>query len=237
MKKAILTLLCGAALFSTSVVQAQVKQPRPVAGFEAVHTGGGIDVFLTQGPTAAVVVDASSEAQSHILTTVKNGTLVVGWEPNYSWKKMLPGKSTGKVSVYITCPSLTALSVSGGSDARGETAFTADNMRLSASGGGDIQLTLTAKTLTSDASGGSDITVAGRAERQKVSVSGGSDYRAFNLQSTTAEVSASGGSDAELSVDGELKSSASGGSGVRYKGSAKLVSSHASGGSSTKPVR
>lgn len=237
MKNALLTLLCGAALFSAVAAQAQTRQTRPVAAFQAVHTGGGIDVFLTQGATAAVVVDAASEAQPHILTTVKNGTLVVGWEPNYSWKKMLPGKSTGKVSVYITCPGLSALSVSGGSDARGETAFTADNMRLAASGGGDIQLTLTAKTLTSDASGGSDITVAGRAERQKVSVSGGSDYRAFNLQSTMAEVSASGGSDVEVAVDGELKSSASGGSAVRYKGSAKLVSSQASGGSSTKPAR
>ncbi|MCB2380061.1 DUF2807 domain-containing protein [Hymenobacter sp. BT635] len=237
MKNAFLTLLCGATLFSATTALAQTKQPRAVGAFQAVQTGGGIDVFLTQGPTSAVVVDASSEAQPHILTTVKNGTLQIGWEQNYSWKKMLPGKSTGKVSVYITCPSLTALAVSGGSDARGETAFKADDLRLSASGGGDIQLTLTAKNLTSNASGGSDITVAGRVERQKVSVSGGSDYHAFSLQSTAAEVSASGGSDAELLVDGELKSSASGGSGVRYKGGAKLVSAQASGGSSTKPVR
>ncbi|TGE19751.1 head GIN domain-containing protein [Hymenobacter elongatus] len=237
MKISILTLLLGTVLLSATTAPAQVKQTRPVEAFQAVQTGGGIDVFLTQGPTAAVVVDAAGAAQSHILTTVKNGTLVIGWEPNYSWKKMLPGKSTGKVSVYITCPSLRALSVSGGSDARGETSFTTDDMRLTASGGGDIHLALTAKALTSNATGGSDITVAGRAERQKVSVSGGSNYHAFGLQSTAAEVSASGGSDADVSVDGELKSTTSGGSGVRYKGTARLVSSQASGGSSTRPAR
>ncbi|WP_167856990.1 head GIN domain-containing protein [Hymenobacter aquaticus] len=237
MKHAFRTLLCGAALLTASASYAQTKQTRPVEAFQAVQAGGGIDVFLTQGPTAAVVVEAASEVQPHLLTTIRNGTLVVGWEQNYSWKKLLPGKSPGKVSVYVTCPTLTALSVSGGSDARGETAFTADNLRLSASGGGDIRLALTAKALTSQASGGSDITVSGRVERQKVAVSGGSDYHAFALQSTTAEVSASGGSDAEVMVEGELKSSASGGSGVRYKGGARVVSSHASGGSSTKPAR
>ncbi|TGE26449.1 head GIN domain-containing protein [Hymenobacter metallicola] len=237
MKNAVLTLLCGAAFFSTTGAQAQVRQPRTVGVFQAVHASGGIDVYLTQGPATAVVVDAAGEVQPHILTAVKNGTLEVSWEQNYSWKKMLAGKKTGAIKVYITCPTLTALSVSGGSDARGETPFKADDLRLSASGGADVYLTVTAKTLTSHASGGGDITVAGRVEQQKVSVSGGSDYHAYALQSTTAEVSASGGSDAEVSVDGELKSSASGGSDVRYKGSGRLVSSHASGGSSTKPAR
>jgi hypothetical protein len=237
MKTAVRILLLGAFILGSAAAQAQVKQTRPVEAFQAVHTGGGIDVFLTQGPTTSVVVDAAGEAQAHILTTVKNGTLVIGWEPDFSWKKLLSGHASGKVNVYITSPKLTALSVSGGSDARGETPFTAEELRLSASGGGDITLALTAKSLTSEASGGGDITVSGRAERQRVSVSGGSNYHAFNLQSTTAEVSASGGSDADILVDGELKSSASGGSGVRYKGGAKLVSSRASGGSSTKPMR
>ncbi|UOQ54343.1 head GIN domain-containing protein [Hymenobacter cellulosivorans] len=237
MKQAVRALLLGAFVMSTTIVEAQVRQTRPVASFQAVQAGGGIDVFLTQGPTAAVVVDAASEAQPHVVTSVKNGALVIGWDTDRSWRSLLSDRKLGSVRVYVTCPQLTALSVSGGSDARGETPFTAEDIRLAASGGSDLQLTITAKNLTSNVSGGGDMTLSGRVEQQKVSVSGGSDYHAFALLSTTAEVSASGGSDANVAVDGELRSSASGGSDVRYKGSARLVSSQASGGSSTRPAR
>lgn len=238
MKTTLRLLLCGATLLATAAAQAQSRQPRTVAAFQAVQAGGGIDVFLTQGPTAAVVVEAAPEVQSHITTTVQGNTLQVGWEQDHSWRKMLSNKGTGKVSVYITCPRLTALGVSGGSDAKGETPFTAaDDLRLSASGGSDITVTVTAKSLSSHASGGGDITVSGRVERQEVSISGGSDYHAFALQSTTAEINASGGSDAAVLVSGELRTRASGGSAVRYKGDARVVSAQSSGGSSTRPAR
>ena len=219
--------------FCSCTAQAQVKQPRRLADFQVVRAGGGIDVFLTQGPTARVVVEAAADAQSHVLTEVQGGTLTIGWESGYSWKNLLSKQR--KVNVYVTCPRLTGLTLSGGSDAKSESTITADEFQLQASGGSDVQLTLMAKSLTSAASGGSDIDLAGRVERQRVEVSGGSDYNAFALQSATADVRASGGSDVSVSVTGELSSSASGGSEVRYKGAARLRSS-ASGGSRARRV-
>ncbi|GAA4003015.1 hypothetical protein GCM10022408_13150 [Hymenobacter fastidiosus] len=139
--------------------------------------------------------------------------------------------------VYVTCPRLTALTVSGGSDARGQTPFTTGELRLSASGGGDIRLALTATTLTSSASGGGYIYLTGKATHQRVSASGGSDYHGFALRSTTADVHASGGSDVEVAVDGELSADMSGGSRVRYKGSARVLKAHASGGSGLRRVQ
>jgi len=237
MKKIVLALF-GVAVLSSAAAQAQqVKQPRTVEAFRAVHAGGGIDVFLTQGPTAAVVVEAPAATLAHIRTTVQNGTLEIGWEQGESWKKLLATRANGKVNVYVTCPQLTGLSVSGGSDAKGETPFITDNLKLSASGGSDVRLAVTAQSLSASASGGGDIYLTGTAERQAVSVSGGSDYHAFALQSTTADVEASGGSDIELTVSGELSSVSSGGSGVRYKGAARVVKSQASGGGGIRQVQ
>lgn len=224
------TLAVAAAVaLSSCSAQAQVKQPRQLADFQFVSSSGGIDVVLTQGSAASVVVDAAAEAQAHVVTEVRNGTLKIGWEQNYSWRSLLSSKR--KVTVYITCPRLSGLVLSGGSDATSESNFTADDFRIEASGGSDVKLTLTAKSLTSVASGGSDVSLAGRVERQKVDVSGGSDYKAFALKSTTATVNASGGSDVSVSVDDELHSNASGGSDVRYKGAARVASSHSGGGS------
>ena len=230
-----LLAMTAAALGTACTAQAQVRQPRQLTNFEVVRSSGGIDVFLTQGPTTAVLVEASAEAQPHVVTEVKGNTLTIGWETDYSWRNLLSSKR--KVSVYITCPRLTGVALSGGADARGNSNFTADDFRIEASGGSDVKLTLTAKTLTSVASGGSDCSLAGRVGRQSVQVSGGSDYHAFDLQSTTADVRASGGSDVSLTVEGELSSSVSGGSDVRYKGAARLAASQASGGGGVRHVQ
>jgi hypothetical protein len=216
-------------------VQAQVKQKRQLNNFEAVSSSGGIDVVLTQGATTSVVVEAAPEAQEHIVTEVKGNALNIGWERDYSWRSLLSNKR--KATVYITCPRLSGLSLSGGSDAKGESTFSADNFKISASGGSDVKLDLTAKTLSVQASGGSDVVLTGRAERQKIDVSGGSDYNGFALQSTTATVSASGGSDVKAWVEGEITSSTSGGSDVRYKGGARIASSSSSGGGSVRRVQ
>lgn len=234
-----ISLVCAAAVVALSVAsfpaRAQVKQPRQVGSFQAVESSGGIDVVLTQGAGTAVVVEASDEAQAHLVTKVEGGTLKIGWESGFSWKSLL--SNSRKASVYITCPRLTALSLSGGADAKGQSTFSADDFRIQASGGSDVKLSLTAKTLTCSASGGSDVDLSGRVERQTVDISGGSDYNAFGLRSTTATVRASGGSDASLTVEGELTASAGGGSDVHYKGAARLTNASHSGGSSVRHVQ
>jgi hypothetical protein len=191
-------------------------------------------VVLTQGAGTAVVVEASDEAQAHLVAKAEGGTLKIGWESGFSWKNLLG--SSRHANVYVTCPRLTGLSVSGGADAKSLSTFSADDFRIQASGGSDVKLSLTAKTLTCLASGGSDVDLSGRVERQTVDISGGSDYNAFGLRSTTATVRASGGSDASLTVDGELAASADGGSDVHYKGNARVSNASHSGGSSVRRV-
>ncbi|MBF9222643.1 head GIN domain-containing protein [Hymenobacter ruricola] len=225
-------VFAAATVFCSCSVQAQVKQPRQLGTFEAVASSGGIDVVLTQGSNTSVVVEASDEAQAHLVTKVEGGTLKIGWENGFSWKNLL--SNNRKANVYITCPRLTALSLSGGADAKGQSTFSADAFKISASGGSDVKLSLTAKTLTCSASGGSDLSLSGRVEQQTVDVSGGSDYHAFDLQSSRATVRASGGSDVNLSVDGELTANAGGGSDVRYKGNARVANATHSGGSSVR---
>lgn len=217
--------------------QAQERQTRAVAGdFQQVESSGGIDVYLTQGPTAAVAVEAAApETLPHIVTEVQNGTLSIHWERDYSLRGL--SYKLRSVKVYITAPRLSGLTLSGGADGHGQTPILADDFRIRASGGSDVTLTLQAKTLRAEASGGSDVTLAGRVEQQEMRFSGGSDYHGFALQSTTASITASGGSDADAWVDGQLEASASGGSDLRYKGAGRVTSVHAGGSSGVKHVQ
>ncbi|GAA4348115.1 head GIN domain-containing protein [Hymenobacter saemangeumensis] len=230
MKRFSLVLLTLLATAGTTL--AQTKQSRTPGSFRAVEAGGGIDVFLAQGPSTAVVVEADNDVQRHLITEVKGGTLVINWEKGYSWKNLL--SSNRKANVYVTAPQLEAVTASGGSDVRGQSPIKATSFRVTASGGSDVTLTLNASTLSGTASGGSDLRLDGRVERQTVSVSGGADYLAFGLQSKAAVITASGGADANVSVDDELSATASGGSDVRYKGQARVLKSNASGGSSVR---
>ena len=112
MNTLILSAAVAVASLASCTAQAQVKQPRQLSGFQKVSSSGGIDVVLTQGSATSVVVEASPEAQEHLVTEVNGGTLQIGWEQNYSWRNLLSNKR--KVVVYITCPKLTGLSLSGG---------------------------------------------------------------------------------------------------------------------------
>ncbi|WP_375419172.1 head GIN domain-containing protein [uncultured Hymenobacter sp.] len=215
--------------------QAQQKQDRPLTSdFQMVESSGGIDVYLTQGPTAAVTVESTADALPRVVTEVKNGTLAVHWEEGFQpWKV---ANRPYRARVYVTAPRLTGVSVSGGADVHGQTTIQADDFRIQTSGGGDVFLTLQAKTLRAEASGGSDLNLSGKVERQEVSVSGGSDYHGFGLQSATASIQASGGSDADAWVEGELEASASGGSDLRYKGKGRVTSVHSGGSSGVRHV-
>jgi hypothetical protein len=218
-------------------VQAQTKQTRRTGSFEAVSASGAVNVYLRQGNTTNVVVEASEEVQKYLKTEVQNGTLKVYRDRDFNWRDLVGSSKENKVNIYITCPTLRAISVSGASDVKGESTFAANNFKIQASGASAITLSIRAKDLDVSCSGASDVKLSGQADRQKVSISGGSEYQAYGLQSRDAQIVASGASEAQVNIDGELSSTASGASDIRYKGNARVVSNRASGASSVKATR
>ncbi|MDU0369715.1 head GIN domain-containing protein [Hymenobacter endophyticus] len=198
--------------------EAQAQQLRPVSGFQQLKASGAIDVYIKQGSTTEVRVEAEPDVLTHVHTEVKGATLLMYRDQGLS--SLLSNK---KVSVYITCPTLTGVEVSGASDVKSETTFTADTFTIRASGASDVTMRLNVKTLTATASGASDLRLTGQAERQQITISGSSDYKGYELQSRTASVQASGASDAYVAVTDELQSRASGASDVHYKGKPRLT--------------
>ncbi|MBC6609965.1 DUF2807 domain-containing protein [Hymenobacter sp. BT507] len=204
-------------LLATSAV-AQTKQDRSLEAFTQLEASGATTIYLTQGPQTSVVVEAPEEAQAYIKTEVRNGVLRIYRESEgmtAALRNLLNGEKNG-VKVYITCSSLTALKLSGATDVKGKTPFTADNFAIQASGASDVTLQLNAKSLNVQASGASDVYLTGQVERQQVQISGSSDYHAAKLVSQQASVQASGSSDAYVSAV-KLSSRASGSSDIHNR--------------------
>jgi len=231
-----LFLVLVACMLPLSVF-AQTKQTRRTGNFDGISASGAVNVFLRQGNETSVVVEANDEVLKYLKTEVQNGVLKIYRDKDFNWKDLMGNNNSGKINVYITCAQLKAITVSGASDVRGESAFTADEFKLQSSGASDITLSLRVKSLDVSCSGASDVKLSGQADRQKVSVSGGSDYQAYSLQSRSVNIQASGASEAYVSVDGEVTANASGASDIRYKGNARVVSNRASGASSVKAAR
>jgi hypothetical protein len=207
-------------------------QVRSVKGFRAIQVSGGIDLYLSSGEEAVAVSAKEVEHRDRIKTEVENGVLKI----YYDWKdgmNFLKGTNR-QLKAYVSFKTLESLSASGGSDVDVEGIIYASKFTLSISGGSDFRGKINAQELTIDQSGGADIDISGKAVRLTVEASGGSDFNGYGLESETATIGASGGSDVEVTVTKQLTANASGGSDVSYKGNASAVTSNKSGGSSVK---
>jgi hypothetical protein len=219
MKSFALLSSLAALLVGLSACSSVAQQQRSVGSFQMVKASGAINLYVRQGPTTKVEVDADQDVLESVKTEVRGNTLTIYRDKNFSLTSLLRSKT---VKVYVTTPQLAGIEVSGASDVKGETPISADDFRINASGASDVTLTLNAKSLTTNASGASDVRLNGRVERQQVDISGSSDYRASDLRSRTASVQASGASDAYVYVDDELQARSSGASDVHNKGRARV---------------
>lgn len=213
-----------------AAVCAEDRETRPLAGFDAITVGGGIDLFLRQGLDFRVEVESEDDT-ADIVTEVRNGTLEIRRERSVSrffdW-------GDDDDAVYVTLPALTALTASGGSDVRADAPLSGDELTIVASGGSDVALDLAVDTLTATASGGADTTLSGTARAARLQASGGSDLDASRFSVGEANIEASGGSDVSITVNDRIVANASGGSDVTYRGDPRSVNVNASGGADVR---
>lgn len=220
-----LGLVCVSAVVAAPSLIAQQRDVRDLSGFHSVSIGSGLDLFLRRGDTFSVEVEAD-EDPSKIITEVHDGILEVRRErEGFSF---FGDGDEGEV--YVTMPTLQALSASGGSDVRTEGTFTGDALRVSASGGSDVELNATVSRAEVEASGGSDIELTGSARSAHLQSSGGADLDAESFVVDEADVESSGGSDLSIGVRNSITGHASGGSDVTYSGNPATVNVESSGG-------
>jgi len=188
------------------------KESRKVSDFHAVSVSSGIDLYLTQGNTISLEVEADKNIHEYIITEVEKGMLKIYVDGSI--------RSAKEMNVYLTFRELDAISASGGSDVEANGTINQDRLTVECSGGSDINMDLKVDELKFSTSGGSDANITGEARVLIAKSSGGSDLDAMELKTAECTLESSGGSDASVYVTDKLKVNASGGSDVYYKGDA-----------------
>jgi len=223
MKKAIMyaaLLLCSATLF------AQDKASRKLEKFTSISVSEGIEVNLIKGNTYEVKITAHNVDLEEILTEVSEGHLKVHLDGN--------NHNNVNVSIDVTFVSLEAVKASSAADVKSSSVIEANSFKVKASSAANIGLQLKVGSLSVSASSAADVVLSGTADSQTVNISSAADYKAFDLKSKTAEVSASSAADARVYASESLEANASSGATVKYKGNPDKVKERSSSGGDVK---
>jgi hypothetical protein len=202
-------------------------QTRKVTGFTGVDVSGGIDLYLSSGAESVSVSASTTIVRDHMVTEVVDGLLRIHLEKNWN-----PGPGNPKMKAYVSMRDVKSLEASGGGDIYLKNMISTNDLNVHLSGGGNIEGKLNADHLNIKQSGGSNVSLTGNVKDLNVDASGGGNLKGYDLVTDIASINASGGSDAELTVNKELRVKSSGGSDVSYKGKAVVISIKSSGGGS-----
>lgn len=215
-------------VYTTNAQKTEVEK-RDVGSFDAISVSGGIDLYISQGNSQEVVVEAMSKDIDKVVTEVKGRTLEIKMKRNKSFN--WGGWNSKPIKVTVTAEQIKKLNASGGSDVVGNTLITGEKLMINSSGGSDMELDIDVELLQCNTSGGADLELSGKAKKFVGETSGGSDIEAKKLYVQDAEISTSGGSDATLHVTGDLSVTASGSSDVTIYGNPNVVRQSESGSS------
>lgn len=188
-----------------------VKRQLDLSSFDKLILSNNAKVYLRQGRTQSVEVEAQENIIDNLVKDVSGNT----WKIRFDQ----PVRRYEGMKVYITVPTLTGLRISGSGSINGENKFTGlQELGVSVSGSGDINLELDAKRIDSNISGSGDIRLAGSTGALEIRISGSGEVEASELVSDSCKVRISGSGDCEVEVKNDLDVHISGSGDVNYKG-------------------
>ncbi|QKJ31966.1 DUF2807 domain-containing protein [Mucilaginibacter mali] len=208
-------------------------EDRHLSGFHAISVMGSFDVYVTQGPSESVKVEAPADVMSKIITEVKGDVLKVrNKDDNFNWRNLFSSNNHKKIVIYVTVKEVHDISLSGSGDVFFKEGINAPKLSLSISGSGDVLGKVNVKSLESSISGSGDIKLSGNAETSTISTNGSGDFSGRDLVTVNTMVRISGSGDASVNASQKVDARVSGSGDIRYTGGATQVSSHTSGSGS-----
>lgn len=168
--------------------------------FNAIEVGGVFKVFLQQGTEQIVRFEAKEDIAGKVWAEVKGTTLTFGTR----------NVSPSKVTIYVNYVSLERLEATGAASVTGLSVIQSEKFDLETSGAAKVSLQLDVKNLVSETSGAVDLKLSGRAEYHRAEISGAANMKAWELETSKANVEVSGAAQAKLNVKDEIKGETSG---------------------------
>ncbi len=206
---------CGASIVRGS--GRVVTQERRIGDFHSVSLAGAGDLFIVQGETETLTIEAEDNLLQYIKTEVRDGRLVISADDEP--KIYIP---TAPIRYNLTVRNLSAVDLSGWGNIRSASLKT-DQFDIGISGAGHVVIDhLEATSLTSKQTGAGGLRLSGRVTNQTVHVSGVGDYDCADLSSQSALVEDTGPGNATVWAHEDLDVTIGGPGNVTYYGSPRV---------------
>jgi hypothetical protein len=192
-----------------------VTETRDVSGFRAVEIDYPAQVFMSQGNTESLEIEAEDNLLPNLKTEVRNGKLDIFYQRE-NGKHVNPTKT---VKITLVVKDLQDVDF----NSAGELfidGLESDSLDVSLSGAGNLDLDeIQVGALQLSLSGAGSATASGTANDLDVTISGFGDFEGGDLHSQDASVDISGAGSATVWVDDDLNAQVSGAGSIGYYGS------------------
>lgn len=199
--------MMGPSLKGNGKVTEEVRQ---VKDFDQIKVSRGMNVYITQGSPAKVVVIADNNLHEWIETKVEGGVLHVYCNGNI--------RRAEEKKVMVTLEKLAAVKATSGANVYSQNQVMGNEMELSASSGANITMDVNVQLLKVECSSGSNIILSGMAKSAELKGSIGANLKGKELKVGHCKMSASAGANVSASVTDQLEAKASTGGNVVYYG-------------------
>jgi len=201
---------------------------RTTSDYDAIACAGSMDFILVEGQEGKITLEGESNLLEHIVTKVKNNTLIVKVE-----KGVNISESYNK-TIKITIPykDIQKVSLTGSGDLWNTNTISENHLEVDLTGSGDVILDIDTNNVSGSVTGSGDVTLKGKTTNLEASVTGSGDFNGNHLQAENTEVTVTGSGDAEVVSTETLKARVSGSGDIEYSGNPKKEDTKVAGSGS-----
>jgi hypothetical protein len=194
-------------------------QTRDVNDFHAVEVSFPANVFISQGTSESLKIEAEDNLLPGLQTQVRNNTLEIFYKADT--KKVV--RPTKPITITIVVKNLDRVDF----ESAGKLDITGiknDSLNVSVSGAGDMKMKQVAlQTLVVNLSGAGSMSATGSADTVELNISGFGSFDGKELASKDATVQLSGAGSATIRAKDTLDTQISGAGSVSYYGSPRVT--------------
>ncbi len=202
-----------------------VSEDRTISSnFNEIKVQQGIQVYITQGNSTELKVEADENIIDILRTEVKNNQLNIYFDKNVY-------KASSR-KVYLTTSDISKIETSSGASVKTENTIETTILELDSSSGSAIKMYVNADEISSSSSSGATINIYGKSKEFSAMASSGSSIDADKLETINATAKVSSGANIDLNVSGKLIAKASSGGDIDYEGNPTEVNKDTSSGGS-----
>jgi len=197
---------------------AVVTETRDVAGFNSIRVSYPAQVFVTQGNSVSVKIEAQEDVLRGLHTRIRNNKLEIFY-------KVEDGdhlNATKPVKINIVVTDLRGVDFESTGDLSIDS-LTTDKLNLAISGAGNLKLKdISAKSLFVTLSGAGSMTASGATDDLSLVISGFGSFNGKDLHTSTTDVNLNGAGSATVWATDQLDAMISGAGSVNYYGSPQV---------------